>query len=434
MPGPFAERRRRVLERMPAGSALLVGGRSVTRSHSDVDYRFRQESDLIYLTGFHEPDVVLLLRKAADPESVIFLRDRDPERETWTGRRLGVAAAPEQLGTQRAYPIEEFAQELPTLLDGIDELFYGFGQDPAFDTRVLGALHQLQIAERRGRRAPGRLTDIRTVLHEERLIKDADGLRALREAAEVTCEAHVRAMKTARGGVGEWEIESLIDATFRQAKGFPGYGTIVGGGANATILHYVDNQNLLDEGSLLLIDAGCEIEGFTADVTRAFPVGSRFSASQKRIYEWVLTVEKECIAMTRPGITIEDIHQHAVLRLTEALLDLGLLRGNRDELIETGAYKKFYMHRTSHWLGLDVHDVGSYTVDGKPRPLAANMVFTIEPGLYVSPTLENVPSEFKGIGIRIEDDVLVTATGHEVLTKAIPKETSDIEALTTRPR
>lgn len=432
MHSPFSDRRKRVLARMPPNSAMLVGGRTVTRSHSDVDHRFRQESDLIYLTGFHEPDVIFLLRKGGDPETVLFLRDKDPERETWTGRRLGVAAAPEQLGIQRAYPIEEFAQELPALLDGIDELFYAFGQDSGFDSRVLGALHELQISERRGRRAPTRITDIRTLLHEERLIKDAEALRALREAVSVTCEAHIRAMKAAHGGMGEWEVESLIDATFRQAKGFPGYGTIVGGGVNATILHYVDNQNLLVEGALLLIDAGCEIDGFTADVTRTFPVGTKFTASQKRIYEWVLTVEKECIAMTRPGITIEDIHQHAVLRITEALLDLGLLQGQRDELIQSGAYKKFYMHRTSHWLGLDVHDVGRYTVLGKPRPLEANMVFTIEPGIYVAPTQEDAPEEFKGIGIRIEDDILVTATGHEVLTKKIPKETAELEALTAR--
>jgi Xaa-Pro aminopeptidase len=280
-------------------------------------------------------------------------------------------------------------------------------------------------------RAPVRITDLRTTLHELRLKKDDDALGKLRRAAEVTREAHVAAMKAARGGVHEYEIEALIDYTFRRAGGFPGYGTIVGGGVNATILHYVDNCEPLRTGDLLLIDAGCEIDGFTADVTRTYPVGARFSPAQRRAYDMVLACEKACVAMVKPGESIDGIHGRAVEMLTEGMIALGLLKGSVRENIDNGAFKKFYMHRTSHWLGLDVHDVGLYAPDGPSRPLEPGMVLTVEPGLYVAPDAEGVPDELRGIGIRIEDDVLVTASGHEVLTRAVPKEPDELEALVT---
>ena len=291
-------------------------------------------------------------------------------------------------------------------------------------------MNQLRAGERRGMRAPTSIRDLRGSLHELRLIKDAAALAELNRAAEITAEAHTQAMRAARGGVNEREIEALIDYTFRRRGGFPGYGTIVGGGANATILHYVDNCEPLRQGDLLLVDAGCEVEGFTADVTRTYPVGGRFSPAQRRAYELVLDAEKRCIAAVKPGATIDGIHQLAVEILTEGMVALGLLAGAPAALIESGAYKRFYMHRTSHWLGLDVHDVGAYAVDGRSRPLAPGMVLTVEPGLYVPADATDVPAELRGIGIRIEDDVLVTSSGHEVLTRAIPKEPHEIEALT----
>jgi Xaa-Pro aminopeptidase len=275
-----------------------------------------------------------------------------------------------------------------------------------------------------------RITDLRTTLLELRLIKDDDALAKMRRAAEITRDAHVGAMKAARGGVNEYEVEALIDYTFRRQGGHPGYGTIVGGGVNATILHYVDNCEPLNKGELLLIDAGCEVDGFTADVTRTYPIGARFSPAQRRAYEMVLDVEKRCIASVRPGATIDGIHEQAVELLTQGMIDLGLLKGTVRELIDSGAYKRFYMHRTSHWLGLDVHDVGAYALDGKSRPLQPGMVLTVEPGLYVAPDATDVPADLRGIGIRIEDDILVTPTGHEILTRAIPKEPADLEALT----
>ena len=305
------------------------------------------------------------------------------------------------------------------------------GDDREMDELILKALADLRAGERRGMRAPTRITDLRTTLHELRLIKDDDALTKMRRAAEITRDAHVAAMKAARDGVHEYEIEALIDYTFRKNGGHTGYGTIVGGGVNATILHYVDNAEPLRQGELLLVDAGCELDGFTADVTRTYPIGGRFGVAQRRAYQLVLDVEKKCIESVKPGATIDGIHQQAVELLTQGMVDLGLLKGTVRELIDSGAYKRFYMHRTSHWLGLDVHDVGSYTVDGKPRPLEPGMVLTVEPGLYVPPDATDVPGELRGIGIRIEDDVLVTAGGHEVLTRAVPKEPADLEALTT---
>jgi Xaa-Pro aminopeptidase len=292
---------------------------------------------------------------------------------------------------------------------------------------VLGAIAHVRVAERRGMRAPKRISDLRWTLHELRLIKDADALAKLRRAVEVTREAHTAAMRAARGGVMEYEIEALIDYTFRRHGGHPGYGTIVGGGVNATILHYVDNAEPLKKGELLLIDAGGEIDGFTADVTRTYPIGARFSPAQKRCYELVLSVEKACVAAVKPGNTIDAIHEQAVELLTRGMIDLGLLQGDLRELIDKGAYKRFYMHRTSHWLGMDVHDVGIYAPDGKSRPLQPGMVLTVEPGLYIAEDANDVAAEYRGIGIRVEDDILVTADGPVNLSESLPRTSAGVE-------
>ncbi len=319
--------------------------------------------------------------------------------------------------------------QLPLLLDGASEVAYVLADDAErrVDKLVLDALGWLHQNKRAGRVAPQRLTDLRGTLHELRLHKDAAAIATLRRAAAVTNDAHRAGMRAAHPGVHEYDVEAIIEHTFRRANGTPGYGTIVGGGANATILHYVENSRPLKHGELLLVDAGCELDGFTADVTRTFPIGGKFSDAQRAVYSLVLRAEKRCIAAVRPGATIDGIHQLAVKILTEGMVKLGLLRGDFKKLIATQAYRRFYMHRTSHWLGLDVHDVGAYTVNKKPRPLAPGMVLTVEPGLYIAADCRDVPKEFRGIGVRIEDDVLVTAQGHEVLTAAIPKELADVE-------
>jgi Xaa-Pro aminopeptidase len=431
MPPAHAARRRALLERLGPGAVAVIGGKRAVARNSDVEHRFRQHGDVLYLSGFVEPEAVLVLAPGRDKPFVMFVRPRDAEKETWTGRRAGVEGAVERYGADEALPIEQLDAELPNLLDGAEEVVYATGDpDQDLDQRIVAALRHLKAHERRGRRAPMRIRDLSSVLGELRLIKDDAALDTLRRAAAITGEAHRAAMRAARGGMREYEIEALVDYTFRKHGGLPGYGTIVGGGANATILHYVDNDAVLAAGQLLLIDAGCELEGFTADVTRTFPIAAGFSPAQRRVYEIVLAVQKRCVAAVRPGVTVDDIHQLAVEGLTAGMIELGLLRGEPAALIESGDYKKFYMHRTSHWLGLDVHDVGRYAPDGTPRPLGPGMVLTVEPGLYVAGDAAEVPDELRGIGVRIEDDLLVTAAGHEVLTAGIPKEIAEIEALT----
>ncbi len=427
----YAARRQQLMEKIGPRAVAIIGGKKLSVRNSDVEHRFRQTSDLWYLTGFTEPEALAVVAPGRAEKFTLFVRPRDPERETWTGRRAGVDGAKAKFGADQAFAVGELEAELPKLLDGADEVLFVPGEDGELDHLVLSTLAHLRQAERRGMRAPRRIHDLRWTLHELRLIKDADALAKMRRAVEITRQAHIAAMRAARDGVKEYEIEALIDYTFRRNGGHPGYGTIVGGGVNATILHYVDNDQPLKKGELLLIDAGGEIEGFTADVTRTYPIGARFSPAQKRCYELVLSVEKACVAAVKPGNTIDGIHEQAVELLTRGMLDLGLLQGELRELIDKGAYKRFYMHRTSHWLGMDVHDVGIYAPDGKSRPLEPGMVLTVEPGLYIAEDASDVAAEYRGIGIRVEDDILVTADGHENLTISIPKEVAELEALTT---
>ena len=426
-----ASRRKRFMESIGPRTVAVIAGRGTTHRNSDVEHRFRQPSDLLYLSGFGEPDTWAVLAPGRAKPCTLFVRPRDPERETWTGRRAGLEGAVARFGADQAFPIDKLKEELPKLLDGADEILYVPGEDRLVDEIVNGAIASLRSGERRGMRAPTRIADLRRSLHEQRLVKDEAALATLDRAAAVTAEAHTAAMRAARDGVMEYEIEALVDYTFRRRGGLPGYGTICGGGDNATILHYVDNDRPLKQGELLLIDAGCELDGFTADVTRTFPIGARFSPAQRRLYELVLSTEKACIEAVRPGATVDAIHALAIERLTAGMVELGLLHGDPKALIESGAYKRFYMHRTSHWLGLDVHDVGAYAEGGTPRPLVPGMVLTVEPGLYVPSDASEVAAEYRGIGIRIEDDILVTSEGHRILTAAIPKEVADIEALST---
>ena len=426
----YSARRQAFMERIGPRAVALIPGATVPRRNADVEHRFRQASDLWFLTGFAEPDAFAVLAPGRTEKFVLFVRPRDPDKEVWTGRRAGVEGARARYGADLAHSVDDLAKELPTLLDGADEVLYVPGEDRRVDELVMSSLAQLRSMERRGKRAPTRLGDLRATLHEMRLIKDADALERMRKAAAITRDAHVAAMKAARPGAWEYQIEALIDYTFRHRGGMPGYGTIVGAGDNATILHYVENDRLLERGQLLLVDAGCELEGFTADVTRTYPVGAPFSAAQRKVYELVLETEKRCIEAVRPGATIDGIHDLAIENLTRGMVELGLLKGEVPALIESGAFRRFYMHRTSHWLGMDVHDVGAYSLEGRPRPLEPGMVLTVEPGLYIAADAQDVPEDLRGIGVRIEDDILVTPDGHENLTADVPKEIADVEGLT----
>jgi Xaa-Pro aminopeptidase len=349
--------------------------------------------------------------------------------EVWDGRRAGLEGARERYGADVAYPASELDERLWGLLANHEELHYGLGVDDEMDLRIAAAIAKLRRTEKRGQRPPRAVVDPRAAIHELRLKKSEEEIRILRKAAAITAEAHRAAMAAGRPGTFEYELEAIIDYTFRRRGGNgPGYTTIVGAGENATILHYVENRCAIAEDDLVLVDAGCEYGYYTADITRTFPARGKFVGAGREVYGLVLDVQKSAIAMARPGVTIDEIHEHCVNRLTAGMVELGLLGGPVEERVTDLGYKKFYMHGTSHWLGMDVHDVGAYTRGGTARPLEPGMVITIEPGLYVAAEADGVPERLRGIGVRIEDDVLITADGHEVLTAAAPKEIADVEA------
>ena len=428
--GILATRRRRVLDAMEGGVMVLAAAGEQVRT-ADIHYPFRQDSDFDYLTGFPEPDAVAVLTPGGERPFVLFVRPRDPERAIWVGPRAGVEGALEQYGADAAFPIDALDVELPKLIGTAAPLYLSLVRDDAVGRRLLDLVRRVHAT--RTRAASGPLAPIRDpgeILHEMRLVKEPGELAQMRAAIAIACEAHVAAMRTARAGLHEYEVEALIDQVFRRrgASG-PAYPSIVAGGANATILHYTTNDCPLGAGDLLLIDAGAERAGYCADVTRTFPVGPRFGPAQRDLYDAVLAAQLAAIAVARPGATLEDVHQKALRVLVEALVHLGVVEGPVDRAIEQETYKKVYMHRTSHWLGRDVHDVGRYALDGEPRPLVPGMVFTVEPGCYVPADADDVPEAFRGIGIRIEDDVLVTESGVEVLSAAAPKMAVELEAL-----
>jgi Xaa-Pro aminopeptidase len=374
---------------------------------------------------------VCVLAPGRDKERyVLFVRPKDRDQEIWTGRRCGVEAAAALYGADAAYPLAELEKRLPDLLKDVETLHYTLGRLPDLDRLVL----QIVDAQRRTRPRTGhgivRLQDTSVLLHEMRVFKEPYELERMRTAAAITCDAHKRLMRETRPGMKEYELQAMLENEFvsRGASG-PAYGTIVGSGANATILHYVQNSDTLVDGQLVLVDAGAEYEVYAADVTRTFPAGERFSPEQAAVYQVVLEAQKQAIGLVRPGARFIEVHDRAVQILCEGLVDLGLCTGSADEVRESSAYRAYYMHRTSHWLGLDVHDVGLYEMEGGSRRLEPGMVLTVEPGLYIAADLESAPPAYRGIGVRIEDDVLVTASGAEVLTSAVPKEIRDIEAL-----
>ena len=440
----FARRRRALLERMGPGSIALLPAAPETPRNRDVHHPFRQDSDFYYLTGFPEPEAIAVLAPGGEHEFLLFCRERDPHMEIWHGRRAGPQGAMERYGVDNAHPIAEIDKLLPPLLENRERVFYAIGYNPDFDQRMMGWINQVRGKARTGARAPVTFVALEHLLHAMRLRKEPEEIAVMRESARIAAEAHQRAMRACRPGRMEYELEAEILYTFiRNGAGWA-YPSIVGGGDNSCILHYTENNALLRDGDIVLIDAGAEVDGYASDITRSFPVNGRFSGEQRAIYELVLAAQKAAIAQVRPGCHFNEPHEAAVRTLTEGLAALGALQGDVEELIEAEQHKPFYMHRTGHWLGMDVHDVGDYKTGDDWRLFEPGMVTTIEPGLYIPAGgkvldahwarlgvhLETELDErWQRIGVRIEDDVLVTTEGNEVLTAAAPKEVDEIEAL-----
>ncbi len=423
---PYLTRRRRVLGAIEPG-VMVVPSAPVAIRNNDVEHDYRQDSDLFYLTGFDEPESVLVLSASGTPDTVLFVRPRDPEREIWDGARAGVEGAVSLHGAGAAHPIGALAEELPKLLAGNRRVYYRLGLDRAFDDRLLAAIAAVRARAKHGIVFPTEIVDPATVLHEMRLIKSDRELALMGRAIDITRDAHVAAMAAARPELFEYEVEAVMRSIFRrEGSERPAYSPIVGSGPNATVLHYRKNDRRMEAGDLLLVDAGCEYGYYAADVTRTFPVSGKFTPAQRSIYQIVLDAQTASIEATRPGATLEAIHDASVRVITEGLVKLGLIEGPVERAIADQRYKPFYMHRTSHYLGMDVHDVGPYYVGGSPRPLENGIVITVEPGIYVG-TGADAPAEYLGIGVRIEDDVLVTADGNRVLSAEIPKTVEDVE-------
>jgi Xaa-Pro aminopeptidase len=429
-PQIYAARREAFVKQMGQGVAIFPAAPLSIRSN-DTEYRYRQDNDLYYLTGFPEPESVCLFSPQHEKERfILFVRPRDKDKEVWTGRRFGPERAKEVFEADATYTIDKLDEILPQHLATAEKVYYTLGRDEQMNAKVLDLMNRSRMMRQRTGRGPVSLIDPGELLHELRLFKSEGELGLMQRAITASTAAHRAAMTQTRPGMYEYEIEALLEFHFRRlgAAG-PAYPSIVASGANAAILHYTTNDRQMQDGNLLLIDAAAEYGCYCSDVTRTFPVGSRFSPLQRDIYDLVLTAQKEAIALVRPGVRFDDVHQRATEILVDGLQEFGLLSGETKEIIEKGDHRKFYMHRTSHWLGMDVHDVGKYKIGEESRVLEPGMVLTVEPGVYIAEDAEGVPERFQGVGVRIEDDVLVTADGHEVLTKAIPKEIDEIEEL-----
>ncbi len=425
----YAGRRAQVAAQLGKDGIAIVPTAPERQRNRDSDFLFRHDSYFYYLTGFNEPEASLVIIAGKTPKAILFCRNKDPEREIWDGFRHGPEAARERFGFDEAHPIGELDQVMPTLLENQPLLSYPVGADEEWDARVMRWLNAVRARSRTGVSAPQRLLDVRALVDDMRLAKDAHELAVMRRAARIAAGAHRRAMQFARPGRMEYEIEAeLLHEFRRQGAQFPAYSPIVASGANACVLHYVANDAALAEGDLLLIDAGCELDGYASDITRTFPVSGRFTPGQRSVYELVLASQRAAIEKVRAGNAWNEPHDAAVRVLAQGMLDLKLLSGSLDEVLEKETYKRFYMHRTGHWLGLDVHDAGEYKHEGEWRKLAPGMVLTVEPGLYIR-AADDVPAALRNIGVRIEDDVAVTANGCEVITAEAPKLVDDIEAL-----
>ncbi|HEY5850983.1 MAG TPA: aminopeptidase P N-terminal domain-containing protein [Lysobacter sp.] len=431
IPAKAYARRRKQLMRMAGDDAILVLPAALERIRSrDTHYPYRQDSDLLYLTGFPEPEAVLVLvpgRKHG--EVLLFCRERDPEREGWDGPRFGPEGAVEAFGLDDAYPITDLDDILPGLLEGRSRVYYHFGRDQEFDLKLIGWLNRVRAMVRQGAQPPHEFLELGHLLDELRLFKDRDEIRLMQRAADISVLAHEAVMRAARPGMHEYQLQAEVERVFRQHDAEPAYSSIVGAGSNACVLHYRANNAQARDGDLVLVDAGAEYRGYAADITRTFPVGGRFSKEQRALHDLVGAAQAASLAQARTGVAYEAGHVAAVETLTEGLLKLGLLKGRLEKNLADGSYRRFYRHKTGHWLGLDVHDVGEYRIDGESRLLEPGMVFTIEPGLYVAPDDTSVDAKWRGIGIRTEDDVLVTQDGCQVLTDKLARSADEIEAL-----
>jgi len=425
----YQQRRQDLINHMEPNSIAILASANPLLRNGDSEYRFRQSSDLHYLTGFDEAHAVLVLIPGREKgECLLFCQEKDPLKELWNGRLLGPDAAILQLGVDDAFPITDIDDILPGLIEGCERVYYAMGKDEQFDHRVMEWVKVVRLKVRSGVHSPGEFMVLDHLLHEMRLIKSKAELDIMRESGQIAVRAHKRAMQVSKPGLFEYQVEAeFMHEFFRSGCRAPAYTSIVAGGANACILHYNENNMVLNNGDLLLIDAGCEYEYYASDITRTFPVNGRFSPEQKAIYELVLTAQLAAIEQVKPGNHWNDPHDTTVKVLTAGLVELGLLQGEVDKLIESGAYRDFYMHRAGHWLGMDVHDCGNYKIDGKWRQLEPGMVLTVEPGLYVAVNNEKVEPRWRGIGVCIEDDVAVTRSGYEVLTSGLPKTVAEIE-------
>ena len=425
----FQNRRSQLMRMVGSGGIVILPSAPVRTRSRDVEYRFRQDSDFYYLTGFAEPEAVAVLVPGRESgEYLMFCREKDPTREQWDGRRAGQAGAIEDFGADDAFPIEDLDDILPGIMESCDRVYYTMGMYAEFDTRMAEWVNTLRSKLSRGVQSPHEFVALDHLLHDMRLYKSRSEISAMRKSARVAVEAHKRAMRLTRPGLFEYEIEAEFRYEFRRNGGWVSYSPIVGGGANACILHYVENSAELKDGDLLLIDAGCELDYYASDITRTFPVNGRFTPEQRAVYEVVLEAQRAAIEKTVVGNHWNDPHDAAVKVITKGLRKLGLLDGSVARLIKDEAYQQFYMHRTGHWIGMDVHDVGDYKVGDEWRMLEPGMVTTVEPGIYINNS-RKIPKRFRNIGIRIEDDVAVTRKGPDVLSKGLPSDPDDIEAL-----
>ena len=421
------------MSRMAPKSVAIIPGAHDTRRSNDTHYRFRQDSDFFYLTGFEEPDALAVIKPEAGKPYTLFVRPRDPEREIWDGRRAGVDGAVSDFGADEAFPVAEFASKLADFLDGAEVLYYRLGVDQELDNTIVKEIARMRAINRKPVHPPQTIVDPATIVHEMRVLKTAGEIEIMQRAADIAAEAHCEAMKAAKPGMQEYQLEALIEQVFRRhgASG-PAYTSIVGAGPNATVLHYINNDGELHDGDLLLVDAGAEYKGYASDITRTFPINGRYTAAQREIYDLVLKAQMACVEMVRPGTTHDQLKQRSIEILTEGMVELGLLQGNPEELIKEKKYEQFYMHGLGHMLGIDVHDVGRYYYGQESRALEPGVVMTVEPGIYIAPDTKDIPEKYLGIGVRIEDDVLCTSNGPRVLTTKVPKHAEEIEELISR--
>ena len=429
----YRVRRNRVISSMESNSLAILSAAPSRLRNRDTEYPFRQNSDFFYLTGLEEPEAILvLISNRSGGEAILFLKDRDPNQELWTGESLGIENATTTIGIEEVYPIDALHSTLPELLTGVDRIYVTLGEYSDFDQQFLSMINDIRLIESGGASAPETLVSFKKILHEQRLYKSNSEIGLMQRAADITTKAHLRAFERCQPGISETQLEAeLIYEFMRHDARFAAYPSIVGSGKNACVMHYVRNDSILVDGELVLIDAGCEFHNYASDITRTIPINGRYSPEQKAIYEIVLDAQNRAIDSAMVGSNFNTPHEIATEVLAQGLLDLGLLQGSLDEVLEEESFKRFTLHRTSHWLGLDVHDVGDYRIRGDWRPLEENMILTVEPGIYI-PNTENyadIEERWRGIGIRIEDDVLIEKQGNRILSATLPKELEAIEAL-----